>query len=216
MTTHGFASPIPRASHEGWRRLAWLPDESTQSIAVPRVAPSVCRREIAWVKWITALGQADDVMRGAGQPVPRAQPGQHPVDRRPTEGTGGATCLRFLHAPLLGCPPRSPCTAPSAADHLSSRSRATGRTATRARSAADALAVLLLAAVPRCDAPGAHARQPHADRAERVRPSRTGRQRATRSAPFAQREGAVGKRHLQSREIPFLTRVTLPGDRYAV
>jgi hypothetical protein len=113
-----FASPIPGASHDGWRRLAWLPHESTQSVAVPRVAATMCRREIARVKWITALGQADDVMRGAGQSVPRAQPGQHPVDRRPTEGTGGATCLRFLHAPLLGCPPRSPCTAPSAADHL--------------------------------------------------------------------------------------------------
>src|SRR5947209_17960690 len=46
------------------------------------------------------------------------------------------------------------------------------------RSAAGALTALLLAAVPRCDAPGAHARQPHADRAGYVQPSRTGRQRA--------------------------------------
>jgi integrase len=55
-----FASPIPRAWHEGWRRLAWLPNESAQPVAVPRVAATMCRREIARVKWITALGQVDE------------------------------------------------------------------------------------------------------------------------------------------------------------
>jgi hypothetical protein len=115
------ASPIPGASHDGWRRLAWLPSESTQSVAVPRVAATMCRRQIERIKWITALGQADDVMRSASHPVQRAQPGQHPVNRPSTKDTGGTTRLCLLHVPLLGCPPGSACTASSAADHLSSR-----------------------------------------------------------------------------------------------
>jgi hypothetical protein len=113
-----FASPIPGASRDGWRRLTWLPSESTQSVAVPRVAATMCRREVERIERVAAFGQADDVMRGTGKPVQWPCASEVVVDGSATHPARCAVQLTGGHAQRLRPPPLGTFAACTCTHHL--------------------------------------------------------------------------------------------------
>lgn len=85
---------------------------------MPRVAATMCRREIARVKWITALGQADDVMHGAGETVQWPCASEPVVDGSATHPAWCAVRFTGGHAQRLRPPPSGARASCTCAHHL--------------------------------------------------------------------------------------------------